>query len=147
MAARRPHARQDAARRYAEVERLMGGGWIVCRHTCAWQPPTDVYENDDEVVVRVEVAGMRSEEFSISLAGQTLVVAGNRVDPAPKRTYHQMEIHFGEFRAEVYLPWSVEPEDVEASYDEGFLSVRLPRPRSRRVSVVGVGQEEDRGSG
>jgi len=134
MTAKRPDAWQKTARRSIEVERLMGMGWVVCRHTCAWQPPTDVYENDDGVVVRVEVAGMRSEDFSVSLEGQTLVVAGTRIDPAPKRTYHQMEIHFGEFRAEVYLPWPVESENMEASYEEGFLNVHLPRPEPRRVS-------------
>jgi len=121
---------------YVEVGRLMGEGWVVCRHTCAWQPPTDVYEDDAGLVVQVEVAGMRSEDFSISLAGQTLVIAGTRTDSASKQTYHQMEIRFGEFRAEVYLPWLVESEGVEASYDEGFLKVRLPRPRTQRVQVV-----------
>jgi HSP20 family protein len=125
------------------IERLLGERWVICRQTGAWQPPTDVYENDDGIVVRIEVAGMRSEDFSISLAGRRLVVAGVRMDPAPKRTYHQMEIRFGEFRAQVYLPWAVEPEDVEASYEDGFLQVRLPHPRLQRVSVVEAGQEED----
>lgn len=133
----------EKARNVVGDERLLGEGWIACRHTCAWQPLTDVYEDDDGIVVRVEVAGMRSEDFSISLAGRTLVVAGTRVDPAPKRTYHQMEIRFGKFRAEVYLPWTVELDDVEASYEEGFLTVCLPRPGSQRVPVVEVEQEED----
>lgn len=124
------------ARNHVEVERLLGTGWIVCWHTYAWRPPIDVYENDDGIVVRVEVAGMRSEDFSISLTGRTLVIAGTRVDSAPKRTYHQMEIHFGEFRAEVYLPWLVEPEDVEASYEEGFLKMCLPRSQSQCRPVI-----------
>jgi HSP20 family protein len=133
----------EAARNHVEVERLSGEGWVVCRHICAWRPPTDVYENGDGLVVRVEVAGMRSEDFTISLAERTLVVAGTRVDPAPKQTYHQMEIRFGEFRAEVHLPWHVEPEDVEACYQEGFLTVHLPRPTSQRVPVVERGTQED----
>ena len=132
--------------RGAKLKRPSGDGWIVCRHTCAWQPPTDVYEGDDGAVVRIELAGMRSDDFSISLTdtrtrtgtGCTLVIAGTRTDPIPKRIYHQMEIHFGEFRAEVRVPWPVEPEDVEATYEEGFLTVSLPRPRPRRVPVIGV---------
>ena len=119
-----------------------GKRWIICQHTGAWQPPTDVYENDDGVVVRVEVAGMRSEDLSISLEGRMMVVTGTRVDPAPKRTYHQMEIRFGEFCVEIYLPWQVEPGEVEASYKEGFLEVCLPGPRSQRVEVAEVGREE-----
>jgi len=123
---------------YAEVERLMGEGWIICRHTGTWQPPTDIYESDDGLVVQIEVAGMRSEDFSISLAGQTLVIAGVRTDVTPKRTYYQMEIRFGEFRAEITLPWPVKPENVEASYEDGFLKVRLPCPQPQRVPVIGT---------
>ena len=108
---------------------------MVCRQTCAWQPPTDVYETDDGIVVRVEVAGMRSENFSITLAGRKLIIAGTGVDPAPKRTYHQMEIHFGEFRVEVDLLWQVTPDEIEASYEEGFLAVSFSRPKSQCVSV------------
>jgi HSP20 family protein len=139
---KRTDVRLEVARNAIEGERLLGRGWIVCRHLGAWQPPTDVYENDDGVVVRVEVAGMRGEDFSISLAGRRLVVTGTRVDAEPKRTYHQMEIRLGEFCAEVYLPWPVELEGVEANYEEGFLEVHLPRPRGQRVSVVEAEREE-----
>ena len=130
-------------RDYVEVERLSGGGWIVCRHICVWQPPMDVFENEDGLVVRVEVAGMQAEDFSIALEGRTLIVAGTRVDSAPKRTYHQMEIRFGEFRAEVLVPWPAESEDVEAVYENGFLEVHLPRPAAKRVPVVAAEAEED----
>lgn len=126
----------EVTRDSVDVERLLSEGWVVCRHICAWQPPTDVYEDDDGVVVRIEVAGMCSEDLSIALAGSRLLVGGTRVDPAPKHRYHQMEIRFGEFRVEVCLPWQVGPEDVEACYQQGFLEVRLPRPRLRRVPVV-----------
>ncbi len=117
--------------------------WIVCQHVGAWQPPTDVYEDDEAVVVRVEAAGMHSEDFSISLAERRLIITGTRVDVVAKRAYHQMEIHFGEFRAEVHLPWQVEPQAVDAAYEDGFLFVRLPRPGAQRGSVAGDGQEED----
>lgn len=132
----------EVAHNFVEDERLLGEGWIVCRHTGAWQPPTDVYEDDGGVVVRIEAAGMCSEDFSISLAERKLVIAGTRADPAPKRAYHQMEIRFGKFRTEVYLPWPVKPEDVKASYEEGFLTVRLPRPNVQHVPIVEVEREE-----
>jgi len=140
---KRTGVRLEVVRSTVESGRLLGEGWVIYRNVNAWQPPTDVYENDDGVVVRVEVAGMRSEDFSISLAERRLVIAATRVDPAPKRTYHQMEIRFGEFRVEVYLPWPVEPEGVEASYEDGFLEVCLPRPGVQRVPVIEVEQEED----
>ncbi len=134
--------RQTGARlKYGGVEWPLGEEWIV-RHTCAWQPPTDVYEDDEGLVVQVEVAGMRSEDFSISLTGRTLVIAGTRTDSVSKQTYHQMEIRLGEFRVEVHLPWPVEPEDMEAGYENGFLKVQLLRPLSQRAPVK-VECEED----
>jgi len=124
-------------------DRLLGDGWIVGQPDGAWQPPTDIYEDDTGIVIRIEAAGMRREDFSISLAGCNLVVAGGRTDAVPKRAYHQMEIPFGEFRAEIRLPWVVEPESVEATYEDGFLLVSLPRPPAQRLSVVESVQEED----
>lgn len=126
-----------------DVERLSGEGWAKCRHICVWQPPTDVYENDNELVVRVEVAGMGSEDFSIVLTGQRLTIGGTRVDRSPKRTYHQMEIRFGEFRVVVHLPWQAESEEVEASYENGFLNVRVPRPGRKLVPLVKARPKED----
>lgn len=143
MKVKRISAWLQKTRDYVEIERLSGDGWMTCRRVCVWRPPTDVYEDKDGLVVRVEVAGMRTDDFSISLEGRTLVIAGARTDPAPKRMYHQMEIRFGEFRAEVYLPWPMDAEDVEARYEDGFLEVRLPRPQSWRTPVVEVEPEED----
>jgi len=127
-----------------QVETSPGDRWVVCRHTCSWQPLTDVYKDNDGAVVRIELAGMHSDDFSITLTEirtetgrlSKLVITGTRVDSISKQIYYQMEIPFGEFRAEVHLPWTIEPEEVEASYEEGFLTVRLPRPRERRVPVI-----------
>ena len=100
-----------------------------------WRPPTDVYETDDEVLVRVEIAGMQEEDFTIILDRQTLLVRGVRVDPADRRAYHQMEIPFGEFATEVELHHPVDSSRVEAAYNNGFLLIRLPMARPQKVDI------------
>jgi HSP20 family protein len=125
-----------------DVRRLLRKGWVVFRHTREWEPPTDVYEKEEGLVVQVEIAGMREEDFSITLGERMLVIEGVRHDPEPKRGYYQMEIRYGEFRAEVYLPWPVDPDQVEATYQAGFLRVFLPRPPAHRVAVVDQRQAE-----
>lgn len=115
-------------------------GWVAPYPARPWQPPTDVYENDAGVVVRMEIAGMRAEDFSITLDERRLIIEGVRRDPEPKQTYYQMEIGYGEFRVEVLLPWTVDPECVEASYEAGFLRVFLPRPPACRVRAVTSGR-------
>jgi HSP20 family protein len=127
-------------RAQAEMDRLYQdmlapGRWVVMRHAHAWRPPTDVYETDEAVVVRVEVAGMQETDFTVSLTERILVVTGSRQDPYPKVAYHQMEVRYGEFRTEVYLHWAVEKDAIEAIYADGFLQVTLPKVHPRRVSV------------
>jgi HSP20 family protein len=109
--------------------------WILIRHGQVWRPPTDVYETEDSVVVKVEVAGMAEEDFSIVFSEQTLVIAGTRRDYATKRGYHQMEIPYGEFRTEVYISETVDTDNVEALYKDGFLTVTVPMRKARRVTI------------
>ena len=101
-----------------------------------WRPPTDVFETETSVVVRVEIAGMREAEFSILLEGHRMSIQGKRQDDnIERRSYHQMEIHFGEFCSQLELPWPVETEDVEAEYQDGFLWVRLSKANPRQIKV------------
>jgi len=101
----------------------------------AWRPPTDVFNTEDTIVVRVEVAGMIDSDFSIMLDGRYLYIRGMRVDSAEKRAYHQMEVPFGEFVTEVELPHAVEPKNIEAFYNNGFLKVILPLARPHKIQV------------
>lgn len=103
------------------------GDWFPARHPRIWRPPTDVYETDEHVVVKVEVAGMRREDFSISFADRRLVIAGRRQDPTGKLIYQNMEINYGEFRSEVIVGWALDQTAIQADYRDGFLYVLLPK--------------------
>lgn len=100
-----------------------------------WRPATDVYETEDAVVVRVEIPGMKEEDFSISLTGKVLTVRGNRPDILERRAYHQMEIFFGEFSTEVELPVPVLSDNVTAEYIAGFLRLVFPKDRPKKIRV------------
>lgn len=110
---------------------LSGSQWILTRHGQIWRPPTDVYETDDSIVVKVEVAGMVEDDFAITFAEHALTVAGVRRDPSAKLGYHQMEIAYGEFRTDAYIPEAVDVDRIEASYKDGFLLVILPKSQFR----------------
>lgn len=109
----------------------------VALRSPAWRPPTDVFETNDAVIVRVEIAGMQEEDFTISLSGKLLVVRGLRPDVAERRAYHQMEIVFGEFMSEVELPCDVVAEEVRAEYSKGFLRLELPKIHPRKIKIEG----------
>lgn len=100
-----------------------------------WRPPTDVYETGDSAIVMVEIAGLSEGNYEISLNGRILIVSGERRDPAEKLAYQQMEIRYGRFRTEVHLPWPLEGTEHTASYEDGFLKIRLRKAQTRRVPV------------
>jgi len=102
-----------------------------------WQPPTDLYETEQDYVVQVEIAGMLEAEFTISLEHRTLLIRGIRNVPNSARAYYQMEISSGEFLTAVELPGPTIHDQVEAEYSDGFLKVTLPKAKTRHVDIKG----------
>ncbi|MCC6187890.1 MAG: Hsp20/alpha crystallin family protein [Anaerolineales bacterium] len=99
-------------------------------------PPTDVYETEDQIVVQIEIAGVKQSDFVVSLFDRRLIVSGTRVDSGPlRRAYHQLEVLFGDFRAEVDLPLQVDETGVDAQYSDGFLRIILPKRKPKRIDV------------
>jgi len=90
------------------------------------------------VVVKVEIAGVQEQDFAISLDGKKLTISGIRRDPAAKLGYQQMEILYGNFETDVHLARAIDEDKIEAVYQNGFLSVRLPKVKPRQVPVVSV---------
>jgi HSP20 family protein len=111
-------------------------GWHFTLRSTAWRPPTDVFETGDRIVVRVEIAGMREEDFVIELNGRNLMVRGTRQDAPERRAFHQMEIRYGEFAIELELPVIIDAEQVQAVYSDGFLRIDLPKARPRQIPVA-----------
>lgn len=113
-----------------------GKRWGNGVRTHIWRPPTDVFETEEAVLVRVEIAGMREDDFSISISGNQLTVRGNRPDVQERRAYHQMEIFFGEFKTEINLPAPVLTDQVVAEYQAGFLRLMFPKDKPKKIKVI-----------
>ena len=110
--------------------------WRIAVRQHVWRPPTDVFEIEDAIIVRVEIAGMRETDFSVHLIDRSLVIRGVRQDITERRSYHQMEIPFGEFSTEIDLLIPVVSELIEAVYRDGFLRVMLPKARPQQIKVA-----------
>ena len=114
--------------------------WRMNLRTPPWRPPSDMFETEQVVIVRVEIAGMREVDFSIELNGRSLAIRGTRLDiqrpeAAERRAYHQMEIRYGDFSLDLELPAPVDPGAVQAVYSNGLLVITLPKARPRQISV------------
>jgi HSP20 family molecular chaperone IbpA len=104
-----------------------------------FRPAADLYETSEGLVLRLEIPGADREDLGIDLAGQELVIRGQRRPTPPVNTSRVLhyEITYGSFERSFHIPIPVNPEGVKASYEHGILEVRLPRqhPRSRRIPV------------
>ncbi len=105
----------------------------------AWHPPTDVYETDDAVVVKIEIAGMRPEDFEIAYTDRVLTVRGERRDTDANKTgCHLLEVTYGEFEIQIALPGTYVESQIEARYEDGFLYVTLPKPGEQQHIPVRI---------
>lgn len=110
-----------------------------------WKPRTDVYETDEELIVHMDIAGMQAEEFRVELDEGILKVSGERTirqqgGGSGKRHYHAMEVQIGPFERRFRLPVVVDPASIRATYEHGFLEIRLAKqpPRTSGAQSVRV---------
>ena len=93
-----------------------------------WVPNTDVYATDGGLVVKVELAGMRSEHLEITVEGNRLRISGTRPDGcrASKCSFLVMEINYGPFESVLELPPGYDLSLAKAAYLNGFLRIDVP---------------------
>lgn len=104
----------------------------------AWHPYCDVYESGQELVVKLELAGVDPREISVSLSGRRLAVRGSRQDIVgddDHRIYHTMEINQGPFERVVVVPESYSGSQAASNYREGILEIRLAKREKGPVEI------------
>src|SRR5205809_2423516 len=94
----------------------------------SWVPNTDVYSTDGGLVIKVELAGMRSDHLEITVEGNRLRISGTGPDGcrASKCSFLVMEINYGPFESVLELPPGYDLSQAKASYLNGFLRMDVP---------------------
>jgi HSP20 family protein len=102
-----------------------------------WRPAVDVFETEKAILVRLELAGVRISDLSVTVDGNLLRISGVRQAASTDgvQRLHQMEIAFGPFERVMRLEVPFERDRVSAHLEEGFLTVMLPKQTPRRLSV------------
>ena len=95
-------------------------------HASAWVPPTDIVAQGDDLVIRIELAGVDPEEIHLSYSQGVLTVSGSRrtelADDDPSNFYVR-ERFYGEFRRSITLPESIKPGQITAEFDNGLVQI------------------------
>ncbi len=102
-----------------------------------WVPNTDVYSTDNGLVVKVELAGMRSEHLEITVEGNRLRICGTRPDGcrAAKCSFLVMEINYGPFESVLEVPAGYDLSQAKAAYLNGFLRIDVPLSQRQSKST------------
>ena len=129
---------EEMERLHSQVHRLFAG--LTPSLTRRVFPAVNVWTGRDKAVVTAELPGIAPEEIEITVVGDTLSLSGSREpDPlAEGQTFSRQERPAGTFSRNIQLPFRVEPDQVEATYARGVLTVTLPRLEADRPRQIAV---------
>ena len=136
-------------RAYGEREQGEGAG----PRARAWAPALDISEQKDAYVVSVELPGIKPEQIDITLEDGLLTLSGERSfqQESSEQQFHRVERRYGSFRRSITLPSQVQANAIEAHFEDGVLTVRVPKaeeakPKKIQVQVGGTGQRAVEGT-
>lgn len=101
-----------------------------------WYPAADVYENETEYTVAVDLPGIDRAQLDISIDDNRLTIKGTR--PAPADTQHRWECPSGKFLRTFSVPGAVDQSGIRADYKDGVLQVHLPKRPERKAQRVEI---------
>jgi HSP20 family protein len=107
-----------------------------------WMPAMDLVESGDHFVLRADLPGLSEGDVKIELEDTTLTISGERKAEHESRDegYYRLERAFGTFSRTLQLPKGIDPEAVSASFDQGVLEVRIPKPEERKPRRIEIGE-------
>lgn len=130
----------------SEVDRLFDrfftepwGG--VFTNGARWMPSIDIAESEGQVIIKAEIPGVAPKDLEISLSGNTLYLRGEKQDEREEKgeQYYHVERSFGAFERALELPPGINPEEVNAEYNNGVVTITLKREQvssRRKIPVV-----------
>jgi HSP20 family protein len=107
----------------------------------AWTPPVDIYETEDALVLTAMLPGVSKDEVSIEVHNNTLLLRGERkpASAVSDERYYRRECVYGPFQRSFVLPTTVDQNQVQATYHDGLLELRLPKveaAKPRRIAIA-----------
>jgi HSP20 family protein len=107
----------------------------------AFTPLADVEETDEAYLAEIELPGVGADDLSVEVAGRRLTVTGERKEKERVGILRKRTRTVGRFHYEVLLPGDVDEENVQATLEDGVLTVRVPKPASQRPRRIPVTQK------
>src|SRR5688572_10888717 len=108
--------------------------------TTAWNPAVDIFENDNEIVIKAELPGLNAKDIELKIENNILMLKGERrfEKETKEENYHRVEREYGTFSRAFSLPVAVDGEKVIAEYKDGVLKVLLPKKEEIKPKPIKV---------
>jgi Molecular chaperone (small heat shock protein) len=105
-----------------------------------WQPPTDVYETEKDIIIKMAVSGLRPEDISVLFSDRILTVSGKRGDDSAhqKVCFYQVEIRYGYFERKIKIPKQVDGNNIHATYENGLIIITIPKSEKAFNSTISI---------
>ena len=129
---------RDMDRLHREMNTLFSGSTFSRGY-----PAINIWLGNDDAVVTSELAGIDVKQIDLSVEGDVVTIGGLRPPDEINEgeTYHRQERAYGNFRRNVRVPFRVDPSKVEARYEKGVLSIKLPRLESDKPKKISIKTE------
>ena len=106
-----------------------------------WVPLADIYENDNDLIAKVELPGVDPNRVDVRVENNVLTIRGERPfdQKVAQENYHRLERSFGTFSRSFALPMTIDADKIHAEYRDGILNLRLPkseRAKPKRIQIA-----------
>ena len=111
---------------------IAGNGWAV--------PAVDMYQTDNEVVVKAALPGMKAEDVQLNVTGEVLTIQGEikQKEELKEKAYHLREQRWGSFERSVILPTEVVADKAKADFENGILTIAIPKAEEAKPKTISI---------
>jgi HSP20 family protein len=115
-------------------------GFNTAMSTTSWNPSVDIFETDNDVVVKAELPGMDPKSIDVRLENNVLLLKGERhfEKETKEENYHRIEREYGSFSRAFSLPMAVKEDNITAEYKDGILRVVLPKKEELKPKTIKI---------
>ncbi len=105
-----------------------------------WQPMVDIYDRDEEIVIKAELPGLEKKDITIDVKDRILTLKGERTydNETEGDKYYRRERAYGKFERSFTLPDGLDPEKIKADYKDGLLSVEIPKSEKEKPKQITI---------
>ncbi len=106
----------------------------------AWTPAVDIFENDNNIVLKAELPGVDPKDVEVRVEDSTLYLKGERKfeKEVKEENYHRIERSYGSFARSFSLPGTIDSEKVQAEYKDGLLTLTIPKREEAKPKTIKI---------